>query len=113
MGKQKCIACKRKFESDRETLLCNECYEKYKQHMQLPKQAGVCPVCGGRGYVKTTCPECGGYGRKEYICSECGGSGHDYYGNECRNCVNGRETRYCERCGGDGEIEVVCSNCRW
>lgn len=47
MGKQKCIACKRKFDSDRETLLCDECYEKYKQHIQLPKQAGVCPVCGG------------------------------------------------------------------
>ena len=47
MGKQKCIACKRKFDSDRETLLCDECYEKYKQHIQLPKQVGVCPVCGG------------------------------------------------------------------
>lgn len=47
MGKQKCIACKRKFDSDRETLLCNECYEKNKQHIQLPKRAGVCPICGG------------------------------------------------------------------
>lgn len=71
-----------------------------------------CPACGGRGYVKMTCPECGGYACKEYNCSECNGSGHDYYGNPCPNCVNGRESHYCDRCGGDGEIEVVCSNCR-
>lgn len=73
----------------------------------------VCHICGGRGYVKTTCPECGGYGRKERICSECNGSGHDYYGNPCPNCVDGRESRYCDRCGGDGEIEVECDCRRW
>ncbi|WP_301859276.1 hypothetical protein [uncultured Megasphaera sp.] len=68
MGKQKCIACSQKFESDRETLLCDECYEKYKQHIQLSKQAGVCPVCGGNVqftefYAKT-------YYAGEKLCSD-------------------------------------------
>ncbi len=47
MSKQKCIACKRKFESQRDSLLCDACYERYRNHMQMPKQAGICPVCGG------------------------------------------------------------------
>ncbi len=47
MSKQICIGCKRKFSNEAPTLLCDDCYEKYKANLQQEKQPGRCPVCGG------------------------------------------------------------------
>ena len=50
--KQKCIACKQKFESDEQTLICPDCFKKYLANLQKERKAGVCPIC--RGNVQFT-----------------------------------------------------------
>lgn len=47
MTSQKCIACHKKFYKKESSLLCDDCYEKYKANMQGEKEPGKCPVCGG------------------------------------------------------------------
>lgn len=70
--------------------------EKRKEFKMYDGINNVCPVCGGRGYVRQQCEKCYGLGYREH---------EDSNGNPVRD--------YCDKCGGDGQVDKECSCRQW